>query len=97
MLPSTNMSVCSTAEYYWDSTWGLMLHCPPLCLQKVTELSWVSSTRLIVHFGDMPCHGGQYYSDDTYPGGNPDGLVPEEWLKTMCMNRIDYHFARITR
>ena len=66
-------------------------------LQKVTELSWSSSTRLLVHFGDMPCHGSKYHStSDTYPFGNPDGLDPEEQVKTLCMNRIDYHFAKIT-
>ena len=67
-------------------------------LQKVTELSWSSSTRLLVHFGDMPCHGAQYNGGvpDTYPGGNPDGLVPVDLLKILCMNRIDYHFAKIT-
>ena len=49
--------------------------------QKVTELSWESSTRLLVHFGDAPCHGSRYHGGvafarngpDTYPHGNPDG------------------------
>lgn len=49
-------------------------------LQKVTELSWRSSTRLLIHFADSPCHGSRYHdgvhingSHDTYASGNPDG------------------------
>lgn len=44
----------------------------------------------------MPCHGCKYHSiSDSHPSGNPDGLVPEDLLKTLCANRIDYHFAKI--
>ncbi|KAL4425302.1 hypothetical protein ABPG75_009318 [Micractinium tetrahymenae] len=71
-------------------------------LKKVTELSWRSSTRLLIHFGDAPCHGSRYHdgvhingSRDSYPAGNPDGLIPEELLKQLATCRIDYHFARI--
>lgn len=49
-------------------------------LQKVLDLSWASTTRLLIHFGDAPCHGNRYHdggcingSFDSYPGGNPDG------------------------
>ncbi|EFN51874.1 hypothetical protein CHLNCDRAFT_139790 [Chlorella variabilis] len=70
-------------------------------LKKVTELSWASSTRLLIHFGDAPCHSDRYHNGrpvngpDRYPQGNPDGLVPEDLLKVLVTNRIDYHFACI--
>ncbi|KAL4439708.1 hypothetical protein ABPG75_002709 [Micractinium tetrahymenae] len=70
-------------------------------LKKVLQLNWRSSTRLVIHFGDAPCHGDEYHDGhpvngpDAYPDGNPDGLVPEELLQDFCRNRIDYHFARL--
>lgn len=51
----------------------------PAALQKATELSWQSSTRLVIHFGDSPCHGNQYHNGfpvngpDTFPAGDPRG------------------------
>lgn len=30
-------------------------------LQKVLDLSWHSSTRVLVHLADFPCHGRQYH------------------------------------
>ena len=47
-------------------------------LQAVTELSWRSSTRLVIHFGDYPCHGKKYHGEDweqydRYPVGDPEG------------------------
>jgi hypothetical protein len=110
-------------------------------LQRVLDLSWSSSTRLLIHFGDAPCHGNRYHNGrpvngpDAYPAGNPDGklglaklmawrrglkvaqqqkgwwvygppsvgpivpccagLVPEDLLKQLVANRVDYHFARL--
>ncbi|PSC68815.1 mhck ef2 kinase domain isoform B [Micractinium conductrix] len=71
-------------------------------LKKVLDLSWASTTRLLIHFGDAPCHGNRYHdggcingSFDSYPGGNPDGLVPEDLLRQLVACRVDYHFARI--
>ena len=49
--------------------------------QKVLDLSWSSSTRLLIHFGDSPCHGNRYHDGhpvngpDSYPSGNPDGAA----------------------
>ena len=60
------------------------------------ELTWLASTRLVIHFADAPCHGSQYHSfSDSYPGGDPDGKVPEELLKFMCKRRVDYTFVQI--
>ncbi|GAB4815216.1 hypothetical protein N2152v2_002262 [Parachlorella kessleri] len=70
-------------------------------LKKVTELSWESSTRLLIHFGDAPCHGNKYHGGyarngaDRYPLGDPNGLVPEQLLEKLICTRVDYHFARI--
>ncbi|PRW20254.1 MHCK EF2 kinase domain [Chlorella sorokiniana] len=50
---------------------------------------------------DAPCHGNRYHNGhpvngpDSYPTGDPTGLVPEELLKLLVTNRVDYHFARI--
>ncbi|KAL4444263.1 hypothetical protein ABPG75_012000 [Micractinium tetrahymenae] len=67
-------------------------------LEAVLGLSWSSSTRLLIHMGDCPAHGKCYHAglNDDHPGGDPRGLVPEELLKQMVVNRIDYHFGRIT-
>eukprot|EP00026_Physarum_polycephalum_P008691 Phypoly_transcript_08787.p1 GENE.Phypoly_transcript_08787~~Phypoly_transcript_08787.p1 ORF type:complete len:391 (+),score=66.47 Phypoly_transcript_08787:177-1349(+) len=68
-------------------------------LKIVTELSWSSSTRLLIHFGDYPCHGNKYHGTsmgDFYPAGDPGGLVPEDLLRVVMKKRIDYYFMKIT-
>jgi len=68
-------------------------------LRAVTELSWCSSTRLLIHFADCPCHGKKYHGTelyDTYPDGDPSGLVPEDLLRIIVRKRIDYYFMKIT-
>lgn len=45
-------------------------------MQEAIKLSWRSSTKLLIHFGDAPAHGNQYHSrreDDNYPAGDPSG------------------------
>jgi len=66
-------------------------------LKNVTELSWRSSTRLVIHIADAPCHGTKYHdcSDDSLPGGDKYGLVPEDLLGKLCSKRVDYYFIRI--
>lgn len=47
--------------------------------QNVLRLNWRSSTRLVIHFGDYPCHGTKYHDFtggvawDAYPNGDPKG------------------------
>jgi len=68
-------------------------------LKIVTELSWSSSTRLLIHFADYPCHGTKYHSTemgDSYPAGDPAGLVPEDLLRQIMKKRVDYYFMKIT-
>ncbi|KAK9867891.1 hypothetical protein WJX84_004698 [Apatococcus fuscideae] len=71
-------------------------------LKAVTELSWRSSTRLVIHFGDYPCHGKKYHGEeweqyDRYPWGDPNGLIPEEFLEKLASQRTDYYFAELTQ
>lgn len=67
--------------------------------QKVTELSWQSTTRLLIHFGDAPCHGNNYHGGyarngpDSYPGGDPTGecarpLASKEFRKGVLRERM---------
>lgn len=65
-------------------------------LKVASELSWNSSTRLIIHFADAPCHGSKYHRcEDSYPGGDPNGLNPEDLLKIIIQKRVDYYFMKI--
>jgi hypothetical protein len=69
-------------------------------LNKVKGLSWGSSTKLIFHVGDDPCHGIKYHNyekkGDNFPDGDPNGLHPEDFLHHFAANRIDYYFMRLT-
>jgi len=66
-------------------------------LKIVTGLSWKSSTRVLIHVADAPCHGAKYHDDcnDNYPVGDPKGLVPEEFIKELIRMRVDYNFMKI--
>jgi len=63
----------------------------------LTKMSWKSSTRLVIHFADAPCHGNKYHSagGDSYPRGDPAGLVPEQLLEQFASKKIRYYFAEI--
>lgn len=67
--------------------------------KAANDLSWRSSTRLIVHVADAPCHGAEYHNfgstGDSYPTGDPSGQRPEDVLRTFCNKRIDYYFCGI--
>eukprot|EP01127_Copromyxa_protea_P017563 TRINITY_DN5375_c0_g1_i1.p1 TRINITY_DN5375_c0_g1~~TRINITY_DN5375_c0_g1_i1.p1 ORF type:complete len:433 (+),score=61.89 TRINITY_DN5375_c0_g1_i1:58-1356(+) len=64
--------------------------------QEVVQLPWNSTTRLVIHIADAPCHGTQYHScDDHHPNGDPHGLNPETLLAQMGKLKIDYYFGRI--
>jgi len=66
-------------------------------LDKAKQLGWISSTRLIIHFGDAPCHGTKYHNlDDSYPGGDPNGLDIEDIVRELgSTQRVDYYFGKI--
>ena len=47
-------------------------------MQEVLKLSWKSSTKLLIHFGDAPAHGSQYHNgraSDKYAAGDPHGEI----------------------
>lgn len=66
---------------------------------KVTQLSWfASTTRLLLHFADAPCHNrhyhngvGDYHADTPYPSGK----APEDYVKHLAELRVDYYFVKI--
>jgi len=66
-------------------------------LQSCAQLSWNSSTRLLIHFADAPCHGTKYHSgmQDDYPSGDPAGLQPEDLLRELAKKRVEFYFMRI--
>eukprot|EP01122_Echinamoeba_exundans_P000249 TRINITY_DN10222_c0_g1_i1.p1 TRINITY_DN10222_c0_g1~~TRINITY_DN10222_c0_g1_i1.p1 ORF type:complete len:389 (-),score=74.64 TRINITY_DN10222_c0_g1_i1:117-1283(-) len=65
--------------------------------QKVLGLNWRAATRLVIHFADAPCHGSQYHNmGDDYPGGDPEGKVPEDLLlEIVAQKGCEYYFAKI--
>jgi len=66
---------------------------------QALKLSWKSSTRLVIHTADAPCHGSKYHScgTDTHSRGDPDGRVPEDLLRQMCNQSIDFYFCRLNK
>lgn len=58
-----------------------------VAMQEVLGLSWRSSTKLLIHFGDAPPHGRQYHESsigvmrmfgyDLYPDGDPNGELAD--------------------
>jgi len=65
-------------------------------LDKAIHMSWLASTRILVHIADAPCHGTKYNNcGDSYPKGDPEGKVPEDLLIKLCKMEVDYYFCRI--
>ena len=65
--------------------------------QKTLNLSWQSSSRIVMHVADAPCHGTQYHSmHDDYPSGDPTGISPESLLSKFVDKGFHYHFIEIT-
>jgi hypothetical protein len=65
-------------------------------LAKAKDLDWFADARLIIHFGDAPCHGTKYHNfHDNYPQGDPTGLVPEVLLKELEQMNVQYFFGKI--
>lgn len=67
-------------------------------LQKVKNLTWTSTgCRVLIHIGDCPPHGTRYSNlPDTYPGGDPNGLVPEALLGQLLDMGVEYYFLKIS-
>ncbi len=63
----------------------------------ITQMSWQSSTRVLLHIGDYPPHGSRFTDlRDNYPDGDPFGLTAESVLEEMKSKNILYFFGKIT-
>jgi len=66
--------------------------------QALTGAKWNSSTKLVVHIGDAPCHGRKYHTyGDNHPSGCPcpDGDAPERIIEKLVAKGVDYYFGEI--
>jgi len=64
----------------------------------LTGIKWSASTKLVVHFGDSPCHGKKYHPyGDNHPKGCscPDGDAPEKIIEKLVAKGVDYYFGEI--
>ncbi|RIA93483.1 kinase-like domain-containing protein [Glomus cerebriforme] len=63
----------------------------------VKKLNWCHSTRVLLHMGDYPPHGTDFWKlDDSYPNGDPNGLTAESVLNDIKSSGISYYFGKIT-
>jgi len=68
-------------------------------LYQATMLRWKSSTRVLCHICDAPCHGTAYQEPgviDFYPDGDPYGLTPEIILPRLRNMEIIYFFLNLS-
>jgi hypothetical protein len=68
-------------------------------LDGAAHFEWKSTTRVLIHFGDEPCHGTQFHDygqGDGYWAGDPTGLVMEDIISLLRENNVTYFFGRIT-
>ena len=67
-------------------------------LKIVSELDWQSTTRILFHIGDAPCHGRKYHdtrTPDEFPDGDPNGIIIEEMLDKLYQSQVEYYFGRL--
>ncbi|CAB4396121.1 unnamed protein product [Rhizophagus irregularis] len=63
----------------------------------ITKMNWKNDTRILLHIGDNPPHGGNFTNlTDNYPNGDPYGLTAENVLEKMKSKSILYFFGKIT-
>ena len=67
------------------------------------EQSWrkgKSTTKVAVMVADCPCHGKKYhnYNDygDTYPQGDPEGRIMEDYITKLAKLEVDLYAIKIT-
>eukprot|EP01038_Epipyxis_sp_PR26KG_P004837 gene4837-6780_t len=67
-------------------------------LNVAAALEWRSSTRILYHIGDAPCHGNDYHDEqhDDYPLGDPNGLQADDILQRLKTKNIVYFFGKIS-
>ena len=61
-------------------------------------LNWASTTRILYHVGDYPCHGTEFHNNlrDEYPRGDPYGLQPKVLLQQLISQGVQYYFGKLT-
>ena len=67
-------------------------------LDTVTRLDWTANSRILMHIGDVPCHGLRYHLPiygDSFPQGDPNGIQAEKFLPRLSELRIEYLFGKI--
>lgn len=66
-------------------------------LNVAVGFEWQSTTRILVHTGDAPCHGRKYHEGlgDDHPDGDPNGLRAEVFLPKLKEQNIFYFFGKI--
>eukprot|EP01133_Synstelium_polycarpum_P009750 gene9750-11386_t len=60
-------------------------------LQAVFNLNWrQSSTKVLIHIADAPCHGIMYHSfgGDSYPNGYPEGVTHHQLMASISSNEL---------
>ncbi|CAM4849858.1 unnamed protein product [Rotaria magnacalcarata] len=69
-------------------------------LQKITELEWKQSVRIMIHIGDAPAHGQRYHdlSDehDDYFTNDSDGSIGYSYIQELIELNVKYFFGRLT-
>ena len=64
---------------------------------KSLGLSWKSSTRVIIHIADAPCHGSKFHKmHDDHPAGDPT-YDPLDLLELIKKKKIHYYFVEISQ
>ena len=69
-------------------------------LQKVTELSWKQTVRILMHVGDCPSHGRRYHhlrdKADYYLSHDADGSIGYSCIQELIELGVRYFFGRLT-
>ncbi|KAJ3429555.1 alpha-protein kinase vwka [Anaeramoeba flamelloides] len=68
-------------------------------LETALRLNWKSQCKIMIHFGDAPCHGRKFHKEkitDNYPDGIPKQRRAKGILKDFKLRGIDYFFGKIT-
>jgi hypothetical protein len=69
-------------------------------IQHCTGMSWSGAdVRMIFHIADAPAHGLAFHKpsvSDRFPEGDPDGLDPRTFLRTLSNQAFVYTFVKIT-
>jgi hypothetical protein len=73
-------------------------------LERAIALSWspdsYSSTKVIFHIADAPCHGREFHNEgyttgDNYPAGDPNRRTALTLISQIKQRNIQYHFGKI--